>query len=179
MKKQLTAQSYANAVVSIGKSNKIDFANELTTFVELLNFSSDLENVLFLEIFTIEEKKKVLEEIFKKCNFDKLFQNFVFYLIEEKRISLLPLIFKEVIILDDHEKGFIRGTIEGKEQKLGVEEQNLIENHLRKKLEKKPILNYEHVEKLTAGFKITVEDLQLDASIDSQFESLKKSILGE
>lgn len=179
MREQITAQAYANAFLSIGESNGVDLAEELTKFNELINQSNDLENLLFLEVFTIEEKKSVLADLFSKIKSNKLLQNFVYYLIEEKRIGLLPVIFKEVIVLDDDKKGFMRGTIEGRTEKLGAAEKKLIEGYLKKKLDRNPTLEYIQTENVTAGYKITVEDLQLDASIDSQFEKFKKSILGD
>ena len=45
-------------------------------------------------------------------------------LLNEKRIGILPLIFKEIIIIDDHEKGFLRGTIEGASDTISDEQKN-------------------------------------------------------
>ena len=52
-------------------------------------------------------------------------------------------------------------------------------NFLKKKIGREPNLEYIQNTKISAGFKVTVEDLQLDASLDNQLEQFKQSILSE
>lgn len=177
MKEQIVAKAYAQAIIDLGQEKKIDTAGELTNLQETINTSNDLENVLFLDVFTIEEKQKVFEAISKKLNLNQVVHNFVDYLIQSKRIGILPLIYKEVIILDDYEKGFIRGTVEGAEKDIDVAFMNQIKAFLKTKIGKNPELQYVQNNNLTAGFKITVDDFQLDATIDNQLEQFKNSIL--
>ena len=179
MKEQIVAKSYAHALMDLGKSKGLKIANELTSFNELINGSNDLENFLFLDVFTVEEKSAVLKEILKKGSYSPLLTNFLFFLLEEKRINLLTLIYKEVIVQDDHEQGFIRGTIEGVEESISEDDKAILTKYIEKKLGKKPQLDYKKSGNVTAGYKVTVEDLQLDASVDNQFDKLKYSILGE
>jgi F-type H+-transporting ATPase subunit delta len=96
----------------------------------------------------------------------------------EGRISLLPLIFKEVIVIDDHEKGFLRGTIEGNMDSISEDHKNKLLNSLKAHLGgKEPVLEYVKNPAVTAGYKVTVEDLQVDASVDNQLKHFKESIL--
>ena len=44
---------------------------------------------------------------------------------------------------------------------------------------KKVEVSYSKNDQITAGYKMTVEDLQLDASLDNQFEILRQNIIGE
>ena len=39
-------------------------------------------------------------------------------------------------------------------------------------------VSYKKNENITAGFKVTVEDLQLDATVDNQLRHFKSSVLG-
>ena len=50
---------------------------------------------------------------------------------------------------------------------------------LKVKIGKEPNLTYVKNENISAGYKVTVEDLQLDASLDNQLEQFKQSILSE
>jgi F-type H+-transporting ATPase subunit delta len=178
MKDRLTAKIYAQSLFQLGKEKNVDFAKELTTLTETINSSNDLENVLFLDVFTVEEKADVFKKIADKLSLNSLVINTVLYLIEQKRISLLPLIITEIIVADDHKKGFIRGTIEGSEASCDQEFVTKVKAYLQERLGKEPILDYKENDQISAGYKVTVEDIQFDASIDNQLQKFKQSILG-
>lgn len=180
MKEENTAKIYAKSFLELGKENNINFAEELTRLTETINISNDLENVLFLDVFSQEDKFSVFNSIAEKISLHKVTIASVNYLITEGRISLLPLIFKEVIVIDDHEKGFLRGTIEGSSDSISDEHKDKLLASLKSQISgKEPILDYIKNEKVTAGYKVTVEDLQLDASVDNQLKHFKESVLGE
>jgi len=179
MKELSVAKVYAKSILELGDENKLDVAKELTTLTELINSSNDLENLLFLDLFTLEEKKLVFKTFAEKLKLSGLVSNMVDYLIEEKRIGLLPLIIKEVIVLDDDRKGLIKGVIEGASETINPEVKNKIESFLKQKLGKNPMLQYKASSNVTAGYKVTVEDLQLDASLDNQLEIFKQTVLSE
>lgn len=177
MKEAIVAKAYAKSIYSLGEENKVDVTEELTKLTEVINESNDLETVLFLDVFTIEEKQAVINDVLGKLGLSGLVKNIIGFLLEEKRIGILPLVFKELVVIDDHKKGFLRGVIEGHEDQPadGVVEQ--LVSYLTAKVGSKPVLTYKKNENLTAGYKVTVEDLQLDATIDNQLNKLKSEIL--
>jgi len=179
MKESVVAKSYARAITVLCKESHVDVALNLTDFQKLINSSNDLENVLFLDIFTIGEKKEVLSELLKKLSYPKILTHFLFFIIDNKRISLLPLIYKEIMVMDDHEKGFLRVNVEGVEDEMDQKSMEKVIAYLKIKLQKEPLLDYKKSSHVTAGYKITADDLQLDATIDYQFSQLKNSILGD
>ena len=65
-KAKVVAKAYSRSLVELGMEAKVDVAGELTRLTEVINSSNELENVLFLEVFTIEEKHSVLETILEK-----------------------------------------------------------------------------------------------------------------
>ncbi len=173
------AKVYAKSLLELGDEKKVAIADELTKLTEVINKSNELENVLFLELFTLEEKKVVFTEVAKKLNLSQITTETVKYLIDEKRIGILPLIIKEVIVMDDERRGFMKGTIEGTETQVDPVFKQKIESFLKNKFGREPHLEYVQNLNLTAGYKVTVEDLQLDASLDNQLEQFKQSILSE
>ncbi len=179
MKEKGIAKVYAKSFLELGDSNNIKFADELIALTETINQSNELENVLFLDVFTLEEKKAVFLEIAKKIQLSTLTVEAVKFLIEEKRIGLLPLITKEVVVIDDERKGFLKGTIEGQETEIDPALKLQIETFLKAKLGKIPSLSYVQNNNVSAGYKVTVNDLQLDASLDNQLNQFKQSILSE
>ena len=84
-----------------------------------------------------------------------------------------------MIVFDDHKRGFIRGEIEGIEDQLLEESKKKITDYIKEKTGLTPILSYMQNAELTAGYRITADDLQLDASLEHQFSMLRNSILGE
>lgn len=180
MKEKIIAKVYANTFIELGKDQDVDVAKEMTTFSETISASNDLENLLFLDIFTNEEKSDVFKKVAEKLSLSKTMIAAVLYLIEEKRIGLFPMIFKEVIIVDDETKGFMRGTIEGRTQEIDAGLKERLITKLEKELHgKKPILEYAQNEEITSGYKVTVGDLQIDATVDNQLESFRNSVLGK
>ncbi len=171
------AKSYAKAMYELALELKIDIADEMIQFNNLINSNNQFETFLFLEVFTIEEKTTVVNEIIDKVKLSNLFKNFINYLLLEKRIGQLPMIFKEIIVIDDDKKGFMRGTIEGSSKEMDSKTKEQLSNYLKKQLNKEIKLDYKINNDISAGYKVTVGDFQLDASVESQLEKLKREIL--
>ncbi len=178
MKEKDIAKAYARSVVELGEKANTNIADELTKLTEVINASNDLENVLFLDVFTIDEKEAVLKDVLGKLGVSSLTQNLVSFLCEEKRISLLPQIYKEVMVIDDHNKGFLRGTIEGSVDSINDSDKEKLKSFIEGKLGKKTELTYTQTSNVTAGYRVTVEDLQLDATVDNQLEQFRNSVTG-
>jgi F-type H+-transporting ATPase subunit delta len=179
MKEQSVARIYAKSFLELGDDKKIQIADEMIKLTEVINKSNDLENVLFLDVFTLEEKKGIFLEVAKKLNLSQLSTEGIKYLIDEKRIGILPLIIKEIVVIDDERRGFIKGTIEGNTEHVDEALKAKIVSFLKAKIGREPTLSYVQNNKISAGYKVTVEDLQLDASLDNQLEQFKQSILSK
>lgn len=180
MKELSVARVYASAVLDLCNANNIDAASELTKLTEVINSSNDLENLLFLDVFSAEEKVQVFETIAKKLQLSEIIINSIKYLLHEKRIGLLPLVYKEVIVHDDHKKGFIRGEVHGSADSLvDNDKKQLLEKISNFVGQKNIILDYKKTNSVTAGYKVIVDDLQLDATVDYQLEKFKESIISE
>lgn len=179
MREQAIAKVYAKSLLELGDEKNVKIVDELVKLTETINKSNELENVLFLELFTLDEKKAVFSEVAKKLSLSELTTATIEFLIDEKRIGVLPLIVKEVVVIDDDRKGFMRGVIEGSDSDIDPAIKSKIENFLKNKLGRAPNLEYKSNPNVTAGFKVTVEDLQLDATLENQLEQFKQSILSE
>ncbi len=173
------ARAYAQALVDLGEEKGFDIVSELTIMTEAINGSNDLENLLFLEVFTIEEKKSVLRALLKKMSLSPLAVSFFSFLCQEKRLGLFPLIFKEVIVIDDDRKGFMKGDVLGREAKIDSKEIKKLAEFVGQFLGKKVQLQYEPSDEVTAGYRVSVGDLLWDATVDHQLEEFKKTVLSK
>ncbi len=177
MKEALISKSYAHSILDLANEAKVSLADELTRLQETINSSNDLENLLFLDVFTVEEKQSVLNEVLNKLRTSKIVNAFLNFLLTEKRMGLFPLIYKDVIVAEDDKKGFLRGTIEGRTDSVDEKFKIKLLEYLKTKLNKEIELDYKKNEDITAGYRVTVDDLQLDASLDNQLEQFKNSVL--
>ena len=179
MKELSIAKVYARSFLELGDDKKVKIADEMIKLTEVINKSNDLENVLFLDVFTLDEKKSIFLDVAQRLELSQLSTEAIKYLIEEKRIGLLPLIIKEIVVIDDDRRGFIKGTIEGNGEVMDEAFKAKIITFLKNKIGREPELAYVQNTNISAGYKVTVEDLQLDASLDNQLEQFKQSILSE
>lgn len=176
MKNKNVSKAYALSLYELGQKNKTEVVTELTTLTELINQSNDLENLLFLSVFSAEEKTGIIKKISEMLKLSSLTQNFLLFLVEEERMGLLPHIFKDLIVIDDAQKGFLRGSIEGAEEKLNPIFQEKILKYLEQKCGARVELKYHTNNKMTGGYKVKVGDLQLDASLDNLLDKFKETI---
>lgn len=179
MKDQIASKIYARAILEIGQEKSVNLAEELIKLTEIINSSAQLENVMFLDVFTAEEKKEVFTAVAGKAGLSQELQKSILYLIDEKRTNLIPLISKEAMIIDDERRGFMRGVIEGSEVNVDQKLVEQVKAFLKTKLGREPQIDYVQNNSITAGYKITVDDLQLDASLENRLNQFKKSVISE
>lgn len=180
MNNQRLTRIYALSIFQLGKELGVDIVDEMIAFNELIRECNDLENLLFLEVFSLDEKHRVLSEVLQlEGKFSPLFCNFLFFLLQERRIGQLLTIYQELVVLDDEQKGFITGVIEGRGEEISPELQNQILDYLRDKLQLTPKLHYQQNLAITAGYKITAGNYQIDSRLDRQLTRLKEQILND
>ena len=177
MKEAIVAKSYAKSIYQLGNEQKIDIAEELTKLSQIIGENNSLEAVLFLDVFTLEEKSEVVGEIMDRLKLSALAKNALNFLIAQGRMGMFPLIFKELVVLDDEKKGFLRGNIEGGEGQLSLQFEEAIYKYLSQKLSAEIKLEYKTNRQMTAGHRMTVGDLQWDISLDRQLDRLKAQVL--
>lgn len=180
MNNKKIARIYAQALFKLGIEQNINIVGEMILLNELIRECNDLENLIFLEVFSLEEKHQVLSAVFNgEKSFSTLFTNFIFFLLQERRLGLLLTIYQELVILDDHQKGFISGVIEGRDEGISPTLENKILAHLQEKLQLTPKLQYRQNSEITAGYKITAGNYQIDSRLDRQLSQMQEQILND
>ncbi len=169
--------AYAQALYEIGEKNNVDVAAQLTSIQEMINSNNSLETLLFLDVFTIEEKTELMKELVEKMKISSFVKNFIFFLFHERRFGLFPQVYAKVISIDDDKKGFIKGVIESSQESIPGSVKKKFISFLSEKIGKDVKLEEQKNENISAGYRITVGDLQLDASLENQLEQFKTNIL--
>jgi len=177
MKNDTISKSYALALLEISKENKLNLKHDLDLIWNLIRESSELESLLFMDVFSVDERKTILFDLFKMIDLNKLTENFLIFLVENKRFNLFPSIFTSLTMEQDLADGFITGVVEGSEEEPNQEIIEKLKLHIEKELKQIAKLDYRQNKNITTGYKITCGDLQLDATLENQFDRLRKEIL--
>jgi F-type H+-transporting ATPase subunit delta len=172
MKDSITARSYAKSFLSLGDERSVDIVHEFTALTEAINASGEFENVLFLDVFTADERRDVLKSVLELIKANPLTEVLLSFLIKENRFKLFPLIFKELVVIDDHRKGFLKGNIEGALDELDQTTKARIIAYVESKLGLKVELSYAKSDRISAGYKVKVEDFQVDMTLDGSLKTL-------
>ncbi|MBF0363598.1 MAG: ATP synthase F1 subunit delta [Oligoflexia bacterium] len=160
-------------------TNIDEIQQNLKFLVNYIEKNADFKKLLSLDVFSINEKKIVVNEVLEKLPLPKLFKNFILYLVEENRIKLLPEIYKSFVAKEELNEGKIEGTVEGNLQDIPKEDMDGIKKYVKEKINLNPILTYKMNKELTGGYRVIVGDFLLDATLDFQLKRLKESILND
>ena len=76
-----------------------------------------------------------------------------------------------------NKRGFMKGVIEGHDEEVDPAIQKRLEEFLKAKVGKNIELVYEKNPGITAGHRVTVGDLQLDATLENQLNKFKQDII--
>lgn len=154
-----------------GELGKVDqIRDEAEQVLTVFDEESDLSRFVNYPAISADEKKKVLQSVFGGKICDELL-NFLYVLIDKRRIGQFPRIVKVYKDLVDREEGVAYGTVYSAvpldEKRLGE-----IEEETSKLIREKVKLTNEIDQNLMAGVKILVEGKVIDASYRKKFDEM-------
>lgn len=168
------AKRYAKAFM-LFLSNK-EQREEIINEIKNLNFilSSNRKLRVFLKNPVIDEQQKlgILMELFKPYSTET--KKLVQLIIRNGRSEILPKVVEEIITYNRREKG-IKKAIITSTQPLSNEQNDAIKQKLLNLVEANDIEVESKINpSLLGGFKVRIEDLLFDASVQSKLDNLKK-----
>lgn len=170
------ASKYSRALFELGKDhdNLLDLKNNLDEFWQLVLENEDLNELLFHQRITPEDKKRILEKIFaEELNEDIM--HFLFILIDKRREFFLESIIKEFNALVDEAESILHVEVTS-----AIELNDSILNKLKEKLDS--LLDYNIQiknnvdEEIIAGIVLKIEDYIIDGSLRNELNSLKQQL---
>lgn len=161
-----------DAASELGKVDQI--RRESEDILRVFEEEPDLKEFVNYPAISAEEKKNVLQNVFKGAICDEL-MNFLFVLIDKRRMGHFPRIIKAYSGLVDHEEGFAYGTVYSA---VPLDEKRLseIEEETSKLINEKVKLTNEIDAGLMAGIKILVEGKVIDASYKKKFDEMASQL---
>lgn len=175
----IVARRYARALFSIGQQKgdaEIEaYGKDLAEFASAMKNTPELVKIFRNPIFTVEEKKAIVEKILSKLDPNPTARNFLFLLADKDRLSILPEIEAYFGALLDEAKGVVRGelvtavTLEDARQKE-------VRKELAEQLGKELVLDFDTNADILGGVVLKVGDKILDASLRAQLHGMKEQI---
>ena len=176
---KLISKTYGEALVELAvEENKVDeFIEELTVIDRILKENKDFNALMNHPKIVKEEKRKVMEEVFKGRISDEIL-GFFLLLIDKDRYSeidgILTYFIEEVKAIKGIGIVYVSTAIPlGQPQKQKIE-QKLLETTGYKEVE----IHYDVDETLIGGMKIRIGDRVVDSSVQTRLSELKKQLLG-
>lgn len=177
MNEGIITSRYAKALYQAGEEEKLTdrIKNDIELIHQSIKESSEFNDFIQSPIFKVTEKKHILNEIFKKSIQD-LTLRFLHLLVENKREQFLLFVCLNYLQIYKKEKGIKEGTLITAHE-LSSEHAKEIGNYIRKKF-KLDIEFKEQVDpSIIGGFKLRIDDNQIDASIASKINKIRTELI--
>jgi F-type H+-transporting ATPase subunit delta len=178
---QSIAKRYAKGLFAVGEKDGRyrGYLDELDSILGLFEKEQRLKKALMLPLLEIQKRKELLSDTIRLSNVYLPLANMLTMLLENNRMTYLPLIRDVYSDLIDDKEDRARGIVWSAyplEQSL----KNRIEDALKETFHKKEvILSTIEDKSLIGGVKVAVKGTIIDGSVKKQLETLKENILKE
>lgn len=168
-------KSYCEAIYNVSLKNNLveNYKNNIKEVILVIKENNDLKKLFDNPNITKEDKKGLIEKIFK---YDEMFISFLKVLVENNRFSLIEEIFLEYSKLANEYLKIEEAEIISA-AKLTDNELSDIREMLEKKLNKRVEITQKTDEKLMAGIRVILKNEVIDNSMETKLNNLKNIIL--
>ncbi len=160
---------YADALYEICE-NDLSLLNQFLMFVDLLEKNEALSDLMYLDIFSITERKEVLIELCRQISLPKKIEYYLTFLVAENRFYLIPGIRNYIIEKQDAKASVAKAIIRGQAETLKDDIRVKIEDYLKKNYNLNLDFQYIADPGMVAGFVVEMKDLRLEISVKEQIE---------
>lgn len=172
---KIIAQRYANALIEFADENlsKESIFEQISDIQKSLNNSDELMRLMSSPVISGEEKKKVLNDIFKDTH--QIVRNFLNLLVDRSRFSILSSIIKEYKSILDKSNNIMDIKITSAID-LNESEKAMIKVKLQRVLNKEIDLEWSVNEEIIGGLIFEADDNIIDCSLQHKLQEIQKKI---
>lgn len=177
MNEGIITSRYAKALYQAGEEEKItdSIRNDVELIHQSIHESPEFNDFILSPIYKETEKIRILNELFKN-NIHDLTLRFLHLLVKNKREQFLNFVCLNYLQIFKKEKGIKIGTLITAHE-LPEEHAKEIGNYIQKKF-KLDIEIKEHIDPtIIGGFKLRIDDKQIDASIASKINKIRTELI--
>jgi F-type H+-transporting ATPase subunit delta len=176
--KEIIAKRYARALIRIGQEDGQyeQYGRELRSFQELLGVSPELRAVMENPIYDKDQKKALFQALNARLKLSPMLTNFVFLLIEKRRLGY----FGEIVACYDRLADEVAGRVRARVvSAIPLPQSSLqaIQGKLEAMTAKKVILTVQEDPSLIGGIVTQIGDVIYDGSIRTQLAGITETLM--
>ena len=173
-----TSERYSRALFEVCKeSNELDkVQNDVKNFLQILSSSSEIENFLKNPTQNFEHNSSVVNILSDNLKFSKNLKNFMFLLIEKRRIFFVNKIIESFLRLCSQKRGEIKASLISSKE-LSQTELNDISTDLSKSMGSTLKFDYKVDKELIGGLKLQLGSIMIDTSIRNKLKKYEQAML--
>jgi F-type H+-transporting ATPase subunit delta len=170
------ARRYARALLEAAGASADDVLQQLEGFVQALQSSPELSDVVNNPAYTVSQRKAVVEKLISAAgDVNPSLQNALRLLVERGRFGTLPDIGRVYRDLVDVRMGRVRGRITSA-RRLDADAVGKLQNALEMVTQKKIVLETREDPRLIGGATAEIGSRTYDGSLKSQLEQLGRTL---
>ena len=170
--------SYSQALfeLSTEENSIIEVESQVLSILELINKSSDFNDLIKDPTNKIEDQLKVIDAISNQFKFNQLLKKFLSFIISKRRFFYIEKILKDFISICSGSRGEIQAELTAAKN-LDENEINKIKDDLASNYGSNIKLNYKNDPSLIGGLIIKVGSTMIDTSIKNKLKQIEKKMI--
>jgi F-type H+-transporting ATPase subunit delta len=177
------ANRYARALVELvlapGSSLKPeDAVAQLRAVEQMISESWELRNAMLTPAIQTSRKRAVMAELLKKLQASDLTRNFVYVVIDHRRIGMMSEIREAFELQLDERLGFVRAEVTSA-QALATLQHDNIEGELSRLTGKRMRLRFDVDAELIGGVTARIGSTVYDGSVRGQLQRMRREFTGQ
>ena len=170
--------SYSQALfeLSTEENSIIEVESQVLSILELINKSSDFNDLIKDPTNKIEDQLKVIDAISNQFKFNQLLKKFLSFIISKRRFFYIEKILKDFISICSGSRGEIQAELTAAKN-LDENEINKIKDDLASNYGSNIKLNYKNDPSLIGGLIIKVGSTMIDTSIQNKLQQIEKKMI--
>ena len=170
--------SYSQALFELASEENIiiDIENQVFSILELINKSSDFNDLIKDPTNKIEDQLKVIETISNQFKFSELLKKFLSFVVSKRRFFYIEKILKDFVSICSNSRGEIQAELFAAKS-LNENEINKIKNELESNFGSNIKLKYKNDPSLIGGLIIKVGSTMIDTSIKNKLQQIEKKMI--
>ena len=173
-----TSERYSRALFEVTKEvNDLEKTErDLKNFQSLVDSTLEIKNFIHNPTQSKENQNQVINLIAEKLNFPKNLKNFMFLLIEKRRIFFVRKIINSFLKLCSQKRGEVKASLISSKE-LSVTEIESISKELSSSMGSTIKFDYKVDKELIGGLKIQLGSFMIDTSIKNKLKKYEQKML--
>ena len=151
------------------------YGKELREFCQFCRDYQDFGDVIANQVFSVEDRKKILNVVLERSGFSDLMKNFLNLLLDKNRIGAIDQITMHYERLTDEISNIARAEVMTPSP-LGTAAQGKLKQALGDLTKKKIKMEIREDKSLIGGVIVKIGDMVLDGTVKAQLQGLKESL---